>query len=139
MPEFTTKSVTMPEQKEAVIKELKSQYVYEVVIIVRQDIPSHDVQNVINKFVKSIPGLDDKIIRTEYWGLRHLSYLVKKNKRGHYIMLVVKGDSPLIMELRRKMKIDENIIKYNILRNNYLPKGHSVMMSTSASSSSDNI
>ena len=139
MPEFTIKSVTMPEQKEAVIKELNSQYVYEVVIIVRQDIPSHDVQNVINKFVKSIPGLEDKIIRTEYWGLRYLSYLVKKNKRGHYIMLVVKGDTPLIMELRRKMKIDENIIKYNILRNNHLPKGHSVMMSTSASSSSDNI
>ena len=55
---------------------------------------------------------DGKIIKIERWGLMHLSYLIKKNKKGNYLHFKIKGNGKTIKELEKNEKIDKNLLRY---------------------------
>ena len=85
---------------------------YECTFIMRQDIPSQDVHKIADKFVGIITATGGELKKKEYWGLRTLAYPIKKNKKGHYVMLVVSATDTAIKDFERNCKIDEDIIKY---------------------------
>ena len=65
---------------------------YETVFIARQDLTAEDVDALAVKLSKIITDAKGKIVSKEYWGLRNLSYKVKKNARGHYILLNIDAE-----------------------------------------------
>lgn len=89
---------------------------YELVFIVRQDSSSQDIDKLGENLGKIISVHGGKVIKKEYWGLRTLAYLIKKNHKGHYVLLGFKADPVCIKELERKIKLDENIIRHAIVR-----------------------
>ena len=42
----------------------------------------------------------------------HLSYLIKKNKKGNYLHFKIKGEGNTIKELEKNEKIDKNLLRY---------------------------
>ena len=42
----------------------------------------------------------------------HLSYLIKKNKKGNYLHFKIKGNGKTIQELEKNEKIDKNLLRY---------------------------
>ena len=42
----------------------------------------------------------------------HLSYLIKKNKKGNYLHFKIEGNGKTIKELERSEKIDKNLLRY---------------------------
>ncbi len=86
---------------------------YETVFIVRQDLTAEDVDALTNKFTKIITDGNGKV-QKEYWGLRTLSYKIKKNSRGHYVMLKITADYPAVAELKRIMSFNEDVIRSTI-------------------------
>ena len=84
---------------------------YEVVFITRQDLTADDVDNLSDKFAKIITDNSGKIASKEYWGLRNLSYKIKKNGRGHYVLLNVNAEYPAVAELKRVMGFNEDVIR----------------------------
>lgn len=84
---------------------------YETVFIARQDLTVEDVDDLTNKLTKIITDAKGKIVSTEYWGLRNLSYKINKNSRGHYVLLNISSDYPAVAELKRVMGYNENIIR----------------------------
>ena len=87
---------------------------YEVVFIARQDLSVEDVDNLSDKFSKIITDHKGKVVSKEYWGLKVLAYKINKNPRGHYVMLNVSADHDAILELRRVIGFNEDIIRSNI-------------------------
>lgn len=85
---------------------------YECVFIMRQDISAADVAKAGDNFVSMVENLGGKLLKREYWGLRTLAYIIKKNKKAHYTMLNFEADSSAIQELERNFKINENVLKY---------------------------
>ena len=85
---------------------------YEHTVILRQDTSNSQQNQIIEKYTKLIEKNDGKIMQTQMWGLMHLSYTIKKNKKGNYIHFKVNGDGNLIKELEKNEKIDKNILKY---------------------------
>lgn len=85
---------------------------YECVFIARQDIAANDVHKLADKFTEIFKGFGGALIKKEYWGLRSLTYIINKNKKGHYMMLGVKATSDAIKEFERNCKINEDILKY---------------------------
>ena len=83
---------------------------YETVFIARQDLTAEDVDALSNKFAKIITDANGKVEK-EYWGLRNLSFKVKKNSRGHYILLKINSAYPAVAELKRVMGFNEDIIR----------------------------
>ena len=64
-----------------------------------------DVAYLVEKF-------DGNIVKTENWGLLYLSYQIKKNKKGNYIHLKIKGSGKTISELEKNEKIDKNLLRF---------------------------
>jgi len=83
---------------------------YETVFIARQDLTVEDVDALTNKFTKIITDANGKV-KKEYWGLRNLAYKVKKNTRGHYILLKIESEYPTVAELKRVMGYNEDVIR----------------------------
>ena len=59
---------------------------YEHVFIARPDITEQQVETLIQEYTKIITDDGGKVTKTEYWGLRNTAYVIKKNKKAHYVL-----------------------------------------------------
>jgi small subunit ribosomal protein S6 len=107
---------------------------YECIFIMRQDIAAQDVHRLADRFIEMIKSLGGDVLKREYWGLRTLAYIVKKNKKGHYIMLGVSASDSVVKELERNFKINEDVIKYLTIRVESIDEAPSHMMQSPADS-----
>ena len=85
---------------------------YEHTIIARQDTSPSQIKQIQDKYTKIIEGNEGDILKFESWGLLHLSYLIKKNKKGNYLHFKIKADGKTISELEKNEKIDKNLLRY---------------------------
>ena len=85
---------------------------YEHTIIARQDVSPSQLKQIQEKYSKIVEKLEGDIVKLENWGLMHLSYLIKKNKKGNFIHYKIKGNGKIISELERNEKIDKNLLRY---------------------------
>ena len=85
---------------------------YEHTIITRSDLSPNQVKQLLDKYTKIVEKFDGNIVKTENWGLLYLSYLIKKNKKGNYIHLKIKGSGKTISELEKNEKIDKNLLRF---------------------------
>jgi small subunit ribosomal protein S6 len=100
---------------------------YEHVFIARQDISSAQVDGLVETFTGLIEADGGKIVNTEYWGLKNLAYRIKKNRKGHYVMMNIDAPSAGINELERNERIHEDVLRYLTLRVDELEEGPSIM------------
>jgi small subunit ribosomal protein S6 len=85
---------------------------YESVFIARQDIASNQVEALADQFTKILEGLEGKVAKREYWGLRNLTFRIKKNRKGHYMLLNVDAPAAAVAEMERNMRINEDVLRY---------------------------
>tara|TARA_B100001027_G_scaffold179643_1_gene131041 strand:+ start:1439 stop:1783 length:345 start_codon:yes stop_codon:yes gene_type:complete len=85
---------------------------YEHTIIARQDISQSQIKQIEDKYRKIIEGNEGSIRKFESWGLMHLSYLIKKNKKGTYLHFKIEGKGNTIKELEKTEKLDKNLLRY---------------------------
>jgi len=85
---------------------------YEHTIIARQDSSPSQLKQIQEKYVNLVSKNNGKVIKTENWGLLHLSYLIKKNRKGNYIHFKIEGNNKTINELEKNEKIDKNLLRY---------------------------
>jgi len=85
---------------------------YESVFIARQDVAQTQVDALGEQFTKIVEGLNGKVAKREYWGLRNLAYRIKKNRKGHYVLLNIDAPAPAIAEMERNMRINEDVLRY---------------------------
>lgn len=101
---------------------------YESVFIARQDLSQAQAESLIGKFEKVIKDNGGKIVNHEYWGLRTLAYLIKKNKKGHYALLNIDAPANAIQEMERQMRYNEDVIRFLSIKVDALAKEPSLMM-----------
>ena len=85
---------------------------YEHTIIARQDTSPAELKQLTEKYSKIIEKNEGEIVKTENWGLLHLSYLIKKNRKGSYIHFKIKGKGNLIEELEKNESLDKKLLRY---------------------------
>jgi small subunit ribosomal protein S6 len=94
---------------------------YELVYIARQDLLISEVNTLTDNFESILKKNGGKVFSREYWGLRNLAYIIKKNARGHYILLNIDSPYPAVQELERIMGFNENILRKCIFKIDTLP------------------
>ena len=85
---------------------------YEHLLIARQDISAQQVDALATHLKTIVEGEGGKIEKQEYWGLRGLAYRIKKNRKGHYVLLNINAPSGAVIELERQLKINEDVLRY---------------------------
>ncbi|HCU06392.1 MAG TPA: 30S ribosomal protein S6 [Holosporales bacterium] len=101
---------------------------YETVFIARQDITANQVDTMAQGFNQMIKDAGGQVAKTELCGLRNLAYPIKKNKKGHYVLMNFAVDSDTVKEMERTMRLDENVLRYMTVRAECLDKNPSVLM-----------
>ena len=108
---------------------------YECVIIGRQDVSSGHVEELVNDFCSIIEKDGGSIKKREYWGLRSLAYRIKKNRKGHYILLNFETNPKTLKEFERVMGLNEDILRFMTIVIDAIEENPSVMMQTKPESS----
>ena len=101
---------------------------YESVFIARQDVSTQLVETLTKDFSAIIENGGGKIHKHEYWGLRALAYRVKKNRKGHYVMLNIEADNDTLREYERIMGLNEDILRFMNISIEEVEEGPSVVM-----------
>ena len=85
---------------------------YEHTIIARQDTSPSEIKQLTEKYSKIVEKNEGEIVKTENWGLLHLSHLIKKNRKGSYIHFKIKANGNVIEELEKNEAIDKKLLRY---------------------------
>ena len=109
---------------------------YESVFIARQDITSAQVEAMTDDFAEIITSAGGSIKKREYWGLRSLAYRIKKNRKGHYVMLNMETGPEALREYERIMGLNEDILRFLNLNIKEIEDGPSIMLQAKTERSS---
>ena len=101
---------------------------YENVFIARQDISAAQVEALADGFTTLVTENGGQVSKREYWGLRNIAYRIKKNRKGHYMLLNLDAPPQAVNELERNMRINEDVIRYLTVRVEALEEGPSAVM-----------
>jgi small subunit ribosomal protein S6 len=101
---------------------------YESVFIARQDISPAQAEALADTFTGILKERGGDVTKREYWGLRSISYRIKKNRKGHYILLNVDAPPAAVQEMERNMRLNEDVLRFMTVRVDELEAGPSMMM-----------
>ena len=89
---------------------------YEHVVIARQDISAQQAEALNDTLKALIEEQGGQVAKIEYWGLRNLTYRIKKNRKGHYSLLALDAPAPAVKEMERQLSINEDVLRYMTVR-----------------------
>ena len=101
---------------------------YETVFIARQDVPATQVEALTATFSDIVRAQGGQVAKTEQWGLRNLTYRIKKNKKGHYVLFNLEAPPSAILELERNMGLNEDVLRFMTVRVEEHETGPSAML-----------
>lgn len=85
---------------------------YECVFLMRQDISAQQAETIADEYQKLIEDAGGSVGRREHWGLKSLSYKIKKNRKAHYVLFNLEASSETLMEMERQMRLNEDVLRY---------------------------
>ena len=89
---------------------------YETVLIARNDVTQQQVEGVADTVAALLEGDGGSVQKREYWGLRSLAYRIKKNRKGHYMLLGLDAPPASITEMERQLSLNEDVLRFMTLR-----------------------
>ncbi len=101
---------------------------YEHVFLTRQDAAPTQVDALTEQYKALIAAGGGKVTKTEYWGLKSLTYRIKKNRKAHYTLFNIDAPSAAVIEMERQMSISEDVIRYMTVKVETLEDGPSAQM-----------
>ena len=89
---------------------------YEHVVIARQDISPQQAEALNDQLKAIVEEHGGSVAKIEYWGLRNLSYRIKKNRKGHYSLMALDAPAPAVKEMERQLSLNEDVLRYMTVR-----------------------
>lgn len=101
---------------------------YEMTMIARQDITSAQVESLAEEQKAFIEEHGGKVAKIEHWGLRTMAYRVRKNRKGHYVLMQIDAPAPAVHELERKLRINDDVLRSLTIRVDEFEEGPSAIL-----------
>jgi len=101
---------------------------YENVFLVRQDVASTQVEALAETYATLIKDNGGSVTKKEFWGLRGLAFRIRKNRKGHFVLMNLDAPPAAVVELERNMRLNEDVLRYITVRVEALEEGPSPMM-----------
>ena len=89
---------------------------YEHVVISRQDISPQQAEALNDQIKALIEEGGGSVAKIEYWGLRNLTYRVKKNRKAHYSLLAIDAPAAAVAEVERQLSLNEDVLRWLTVR-----------------------
>ena len=102
---------------------------YECVLIARNDITQQQVEAIADNIAGQLETDGGSVQKREYWGLRSLAYRIKKNRKGHYMLLGLDAKPAFVSEMERQLGLNEDILRFMTLRVDDIEEAPSAILS----------
>jgi small subunit ribosomal protein S6 len=89
---------------------------YEMMYIQNPDLGEENQDKLLTRLKKTIGKNGGDIIRIDNMGIRGLSYKIQKKPRGHYFLIYLEGPGSMVPEIERFLRIDENILRFVVIK-----------------------
>lgn len=105
---------------------------YECVLIARNDVTQQQVEDVVDNIASQLATDGGAMIKREYWGLRSLAYRIRKNRKGHYMLVGLDAKPAFVNEMERQLRLNEDILRFLTLGVHEIEEGPSAILSRRA-------
>jgi small subunit ribosomal protein S6 len=102
---------------------------YETVLIARNDVTQQQVEAIADGIGTQLEAEGGAVKKREYWGLRGLAYRIKKNRKGHYMLLGLDAKPAFITEMERQLGLNEDMLRFMTIRVEAHEEGLSAILS----------
>lgn len=89
---------------------------YDFTIITKGELSEGDSQNVLKGYENLMVNEGGEILKKDDWGVKRLTYPIKKSFRGYYTNYDFVGKPESLAEMERLMRIDDNVLRYLLVR-----------------------
>jgi small subunit ribosomal protein S6 len=89
---------------------------YEVMYIIDPEVPADRIEKLNEAVGKVIEKEGGTVVHMEDIGRRTLAYPILKKTEGHYVLFEVDGSGQEILELERRMRVNDMILRYVTIR-----------------------
>ena len=89
---------------------------YEMMTIFTPELEEDVLEKEIEKLKNYISSKEGEIKKVDLWGKRKLAYEIKKKKEGIYAVTNFKLSPAEILNFKRNLKLNENIIRFLIVK-----------------------
>ncbi len=101
---------------------------YEHVYLARQDLSPQQVEELTTQISGVVTQMGGKVAKTEYWGIKSLTFRIRKNRKAHMTLLNLDAPPAVINEIERQERLNEDVLRYITVRVEALEEGPSAMM-----------
>ena len=101
----------------------------ECVFIARNDITQQQVEAIAEQVATTLAEGGGEIRKREYWGLRSLAYRIKKNRKGHYMLLGLDTPAAALNEVERQLGLNEDVLRTLTVRVDAIDEAPSAVLS----------
>ncbi len=101
---------------------------YEHVFLARQDLSQQQVDELTNRYKGVIEQMGGSVPKVEYWGVKSLTYRIRKNRKAHFTLLNVDAPAAAVSEVERQQHISEDVLRALTVRVDELEAAPSAMM-----------
>ena len=101
---------------------------YEHVVVTRPDISPQQVDALVEDITKVVTERKGKVGKTEQWGVKSLSYRLRKNRKAHFTLFNVEAPAAALGEIERQERLSEDVLRYLTIRVDEHEEGPSAMM-----------
>jgi small subunit ribosomal protein S6 len=89
---------------------------YELIFIVRTDLPEEELGKLITQMEGVVSSHGGSVEKVEKMGRRRLAYRVQRQREGMYVLFVVEGSGETVKEFERRLKVNDAVLKYLSVR-----------------------
>ena len=94
---------------------------YEFMYIVSPEVEEENLETLTTKVEQMITDGGGETLRLQSWGRRRLAYPIRNFREGHYILIHLQVEPAAISELKAKLVLTEEVIRYLLIRTDEIP------------------
>ncbi len=89
---------------------------YELMYIVRPDAGNEVARERAAHYRDMVGELGGTVNELDEWGTRRLAYPIDDHEEGYYVILDFAGDEEITLEMDRRMKLDDTVIRFMLIK-----------------------
>jgi small subunit ribosomal protein S6 len=87
---------------------------YELVLVLRSSLKDEERKKLVESIKDSLK--DFKIVKDEDWGLKPLSYKIKRELSGHFHLMHLEGEKGIAGDFETALRRNDKIIRHLLVR-----------------------
>ena len=89
---------------------------YEIIFILKPDLPEEEASRFVSQMEGVVTTTGGTVRKVDRMGRRRLAYRIQRYMEGEYVLLATESEAPTVLEVERRLKVAEPVLKYITVR-----------------------